>query len=319
MLHKCELCNFENSRQSYYLKHLETEKHIKNKHLHEMLEEKKIIATSLDEIKENQVKNDKKLNKKLKQISNEVKEVKTIAEKTKIYSQRCLRFLNEQYKNNPPLPYPGDEYCLGEIFKHFNITEKDYKETTKLEEKIIYYYSKNKLAESLIQILLPILKKDDPTKQSVFNTDSTRNNFATKYEDEWKPDKAGLYLNKQIIKPFCNVIIEIITLYRDDFKQEVKNNEEKYKGDKIFDAYDELQRINTCLCGIKDSKLYDSIIYKLSSNLHYKTLINNDDKDEDEDEDEDEIVEDKDDKEEIKEIKKNNKVLIKKNVKSKNK
>lgn len=273
MLHKCELCNFEHVKLSNFTRHLETEKHLKNKHIHEMLEEKKIIAISLDEIKENQVKNDKKLDKKLKQISNEVKEVKTIAEKTKIYSQRCLKFLNEQYKNNPPLKYPGDEYCLGEIFKHFKISEKDFKETSKLEEKILYYYSKNKLAESLIQILLPILKKDDPTEQSVLNTDSTRNNFATKHEDEWKPDKAGIYLNKQIIKPFCNIIIEIITLYRDDFKQEVKDNEEKYKGDKIFDAYDELQRINTCLCGIKDSKLYDSIIYKLSSNLHYKALI----------------------------------------------
>lgn len=303
MLHKCKICNFENSRQSYYLKHLETDKHIKNKHLHEMLEEKKIIAISLDEIKDNQIKNDKKLDKKLKQISNEVKEVKTIAEKTKIYSQRCLRFLNEQYKNNPPLIYPGNEYCLGEIFKHFNITNKDYKETSKLEEKILYYYSKNKLAESLIQILLPILKKDDPTKQSVFNTDSTRNNFATKYEDEWKPDKAGIYLNKQIIKPFCNIIVEIMTSYRNDFKQEVKNNEEKYKGEKIFDAYDELQKINTCLCGIKDSKLFDSIIYKLSSNLHYKAIISYEDKYEDE-----EI----NDNEEIRDIKKNNKVLIKK-------
>jgi len=172
-----------------------------------------------------------------------------------------------------------------------------------LEEKILYYYSKNKLAESLIQILLPILKKDDPTKQSVFNTDSTRNNFATKYEDEWKPDKAGIYLNKQIIKPFCNIIVEIMTSYRNDFKQNVKNNEEKYKGEKIFDAYDELQKINTCLCGIKDSKLFDSIIYKLSSNLHYKAIINYEDKYEDE-----EI----NDNEEIRDIKKNNKVLIKK-------
>ena len=307
MLHKCIFCSYETINYAHYKLHLETEKHIKNKHFHEMLEEKKIIVSSLDEIKENQLKNDKKLDKKLKQISNEVKEVKTIAEKTKIYSQRCLRFLNEQYKNNPPLKYPGDEYCLNEIFKHFNITEKDYKETSKLEEKILYYYSKNKLAESLIQILLPILKKDDPTKQSVFNTDSTRNNFATKYEDEWKPDKAGIYLNKQIIKPFCNIIIEIITLYRDNFKQDVKNNEEKYKGDKIFDAYDELQRINTCLCGIKDSKLYDSIIYKLSSNLHYKAIINDNNVD-------DNNVEDNNIEEipEIKEIKKNNKVLIKK-------
>jgi len=32
-------------------------------------------------------------------------------------------------------------------------------------------------------------------------------------------------LNKQIIKPFCNIIIKIITLYRDDFKLKVKNNE----------------------------------------------------------------------------------------------
>ena len=298
MLHKCELCNFENSRLAYYLEHLETEKHIKNKHFHEMLEEKKIIVSSLDEIKDNQIKH----NKKLKQISNEVKEVKTIAEKTKKYSQRCLRFLNEQYKNNPPLKYPGDAYCLGEIFKHFIITDKDYKDTSKLEEKIIYYYSKNKLVDSLIEILLPILKKDDPSEQSIFNTDSARNNFATKYEDEWKPDKAGINLNKEIIKPFCNIIIEIITLYRDEFKEEVKNNEEKYKGEKIFDAYDDLQRINTCLSGIKDSKLYDSIICKLSSNLHYNYLINDDDNDDNDDTDNNNNK-----------IKKNNKVLIKKN------
>jgi len=61
--------------------------------------------------------------------------------------------------------------------------------------KILYKFNKNKLTDSLIQILLPILKKDDVTQQSVFNTDTSRSNFAAKYDDEWKSDKAGIYLH----------------------------------------------------------------------------------------------------------------------------
>ena len=50
-------------------------------------------------------------------------------------------------------------------------------------------------------------------------------------------------------------------------KDYVKNNDDEFRGEKIFDAYDKSNNIAKCVSEIGESKL--------SSNLHYKMLIKN--------------------------------------------
>jgi hypothetical protein len=283
MLHKCDICSYESGQYTNFKRHLKTYKHQTKKLL--FLEQNDVTKQEILNIKEDiselaktqqlQNKTIKTQDKTIKTMKTEINEVKTVATKAINYSKSCLALLNEKFKDNPSLTYPGDEYCRKQIYSHFNVTNKEVKETSKLEEKILYKFNKNKLTDSLIQILLPILKKDDVTQQSVFNTDTSRSNFAAKYDDEWKSDKAGIYLNTTIIKPFCNIIVKTMTEYLAYFKDYVKNNDDEFRGEKIFDAYDKSNNIAKCVSEIGESKLYDAIIFKLSSNLHYKMLIKN--------------------------------------------
>ena len=276
MLHKCLLCSYETYRVSHYELHLKTQKHRRNNELNKnnsIIEKrlKKIEKTQQNQTKAMQTQNKiiRKQDKNIKTIDAKLTDVKHIATKAKVYSKSCLAFLNEHFKDNPSLKYPGDEYCKKKLYEHFKINENN--ESSDLEKRILYKFNNNKLIDSLIQILLPILKKDDVKQQSIFNTDTARSNFAAKYDDEWKPDKAGIYLNSTIIKPFCNIIIDIMTKYLAYYKNYVNMN--KSRCEKMFDECDKITNITRCLLDIGDSKLYDAIIYRLSSNLHYKMLI----------------------------------------------
>ena len=62
--------------------------------------------------------------KELKEINNKIDEVHKTAKKAKEYSKSCLAILNEHYKDNPPLTYPGDKICKDKIYKYFNVTER---------------------------------------------------------------------------------------------------------------------------------------------------------------------------------------------------
>jgi hypothetical protein len=279
MLHHCKYCNYQTNRSCNLKLHIKTKKHETNKLLfleknnktkQEILNIKEDI-TKLEKTQQTQNKTILKQDKNIKTMKTEITEVKHIATKAKVYSKSCLAFLNEHFKDNPSLKYPGDEYCKKKLYEHFKINENN--ESSDLEERILYKFNNNKLIDSLIQILLPILKKDDVKQQSIFNTDTARSNFAAKYDDEWKPDKAGIYLNSTIIKPFCNIIIDLMTKYLACYKNYVKMN--KSRCEKMFDECDKITNITKCLLDIGDSKLYDAIIYRLSSNLHYKMLIKN--------------------------------------------
>ena len=129
----------------------------------------------------------------------------------------------------------------------------------------------------MIEILLPILKKDDMSTQSIFNTDTSRSNYAAKQTNLWIPDKSGIYLNDTIIKPFCNVVIELMKKFYSEYKKYVNENIDYVKDTELMDEFVKLEDIMNCIISIKDKKLYDSIIFKLSSNLHYKSLIKQED------------------------------------------
>ena len=129
------------------------------------------------------------------------------------------------------------------------------------------------MLDELIEILLPLVKKDDVKAQSIFNTDYARSNFAAKHDDKWKADKAGVYLNAKIIKPFCNIIINLMTSFFYEFRNYMQENEDEFEGRLGFEGTEKLSKISKCVTDIKGSKLYDAIIFKLSSNLHYKALI----------------------------------------------
>ena len=280
MLHKCLLCSYETHRYSHFTLHLATKKHQIQQEINDAKKHYKVVEKKLTNIAKTQYehtrfqKDQAKIQKKeLTEINIKIDEVHKTAKKAKEYSKSCLALLNTLYKDNPPLTYPGDEYCKKVIYKYFNVTEEENKKTNKLARKIMFLLSKDKLTGCLIDILLPILKNNDMNQQSILNTDTSRCNYAAKHNDKWKSDKAGVYLTSTIIKPFCNIIVDIIQKYVNDYKQYLIDNDDEIVGDRVFEEQEKLQEIKQSLHAISDSKLYNAIIFKLSSNLHYKSLI----------------------------------------------
>ena len=287
MIHTCKLCSYETKRHAHLIQHLETKKHKKNQEFEDAKKHYKVVEKKLTNIAKTQYehtrmqkenlklqKEQAKIQKKeLKNINTKIDEVHKTAKKAKEYSKSCLFLLNKYYKNNPPLTYPGDDFCKSAIYKYFNVTEEQNEKTNLLAKKIIFYLSKNKLIDCLIKILLPILKHSDVNQQSVMNTDTSRCNYATKLVNEWKSDKAGVYLTSTIIKPFCDIIVEVLQKYVNDYRSYINENDDEIQGDRVFEEHEKLQEIKQSLFTISDSKLYNAIIFKLSSNLHYKSLI----------------------------------------------
>ena len=243
MLHKCILCQYETINLTNYKTHILSEKH-------KLLLHHEQIQKEIKEDREIILHECKTINKKLDKVTNKINKVQETANEAKIYSKSCIAMLNDHFRDNPPLLYPGDEQCRQQILKYFKLTEEEIKNNFKLEDKILSKYKNNKLIESLIDILIPILKKDDAKKQSIFNTDTSRCNYAAKQTNIWISDKAGVYLNE---------------------------NMDTLNDTQILDGFEKLENIMNCVISIRDKKLYDSIIYKLSSNLHYKSLIKTND------------------------------------------
>ena len=313
MKHECVMCNFITSSLPKYLLHLETNKHIQNKLNLDRIKQETIIQTreeTLEVVKEvvipaikKEVKNNnKEILNEVRQVNMKVDKVTKIATQNKQYAKSTLTILNEKYRDNPPLEYQGDRESLTALHEYYGLTVDEALNTNKLQKAIIKDYKNKLLVDSIIKILTQFLKKDNLHKQSIFNTDSARNNYTAKHQDAWKSDKKGIHLNGTIIKPFCLIIKILMENYRKyksdknkyrryqlfhkdddpedifmeknepDFVNKDDSSDENRKG---IDDLEEICNINTLIKHIQSNRLYDEIIYKLSPILSYNVRIKN--------------------------------------------
>jgi len=242
------------------------------------------------------------------QVTNKIEEVKKIANKNKEYSKSILNKLNEDYKDNPPLEYPGDYKCLKGLQTYYNLNDEEVTKTNKLHKAIIKDYVNGKIVETIIKILTGFLHKKNLNSQSIFNTDTARNNYAAKHKDIWRPDKEGLYLNDRVIKPFCFIIRTLMknylqyksdrsnhnryeTIHRYDSTEDedtdifldkdhpgkifVDKDDSSDKEKRFLDECQEVCDIHKLIKYIDTEKLYNEIIAKLSPILNYNIRIKN--------------------------------------------
>jgi len=321
MKHYCKLCEYETIRIDNFYRHIESNKH-KSKLESIKKEEytiKKItsmetnVINNINEVKI-EVKNDvnnvkkaleKKITKEVQNVTKDVKEVKKIATKNKEYAKSTLTILNELYKDNPPLEYPGDRQCLTALYEYYKLSRDQVINTNKLQKALIKDYNNSTLLDTIIKILTTFLKKDNLHLQSIFNTDTSRHNYAAKHKDSWEKDKAGKYLSESYVKPFCSIIKALMLNYKqyknkrakvykkkllnkdrneesdDDIFMNINETETEfaYKDDtsdeerRGIDDLDELCLINKLGRYIESGCLYDEIIAKLSLILNYNVRI----------------------------------------------
>lgn len=314
MKHYCKLCEYETTRIDNFYRHIESNKHKLNIETIKKEEEtiKKIESMETNVINNiNEVKNDvnnvkkeikREADKNNKKITAKIEEVKKIATENKEYAKSTMTILNQFYKDNPPLEYPGDRKCLTALYEHYKISRQQVMTTNKLQKAIIKDFTNKTLLDSIIKILTNFLKNDNIHLQSVFNTDTSRHHYAAKHTDSWVKDKAGKYLNDIIIKPFCEIIKILMLNYKryknekaKDYKKKLMNKEPytddiflnkdetetefAYKDDTSdedrngIDELEELIEINKLGRYIEKGLLYDEIIAKLSLILNYNVRI----------------------------------------------
>jgi len=248
----------------------------------------------------------KNVAKEIQNVAKDVKEVKKIANKNREYAKSTLTILNDLYKDNPPLEYPGDRKCLTALYEYYKLEKHQVINTNKLQKALIKDYTNGTLLDTIIKILTNFLKKDNLHLQSIFNTDTSRHHYAAKYTDSWEKDKAGKYLSDKVVKPFCEIIKALMINYKQyknkrykEYKKKLLNKDKNSESDddNIFmnvnetetefaykddtsdedrrgiDELDELCSINNLGRYIESGCLYDEIIAKLSTILNYNVRI----------------------------------------------
>ena len=328
MIHTCKYCDYTTTKLPNYFRHQESDKHNINvlniKHEEELrLKEEEIkqreeehkqqlvmVANKIDVLDQNLNKRDKQLQKTIKnEIKNnnkivitQIDEVKKIANKNIKYSKSILAKLNEEYKDSPPLEYPGDRKSLTAIKDFYKISLEHALKTNKLQKAILKDFKNKTLVSTIIKILTGFLHNNNIHLQSIFNTDTARNNYAAKYIDSWKTDKAGSYLNSTVIKPFCTIIKTLMMQFvkykyaQSDYRKKILRNKDKSDNDifldkdedefvdlddssdeqrHFIDQLDEICLARELIKYIDQDKLYDEIIAKLAPQLNYNVRIKN--------------------------------------------
>lgn len=160
---------------------------IQNKHHKKFLETKDKIIESRDKIIESKEKENEFKNKLIMSAGNIVQT-----------STSTLNLLM-QYFNNAPILEPLKDYSI------FEIKGKEH-----FIKDIMYYQKKGELYDHLAKYLIKEYKTEDPSKQSTWNTDTSRSSYINRTkidnDEKWMVDKKGVYVSKIIINPLLDYI-----------------------------------------------------------------------------------------------------------------
>ncbi len=118
-------------------------------------------------------------------------------------SVSSLKYITMTYPNAPILE------CLEDY--HIILEDRTWKQ---FADEMIYSFNKRALPRFLGNILVKYYKKDDPSKQSFWNSDSARRTYLTSVIVSntvlWDIDKKGTQIKNTIIRPMLEFITLII-------------------------------------------------------------------------------------------------------------
>jgi hypothetical protein len=206
------------------------------------------------------IKQNEELRKKidnLEKVNNEnthkiVKEARTI-------KKSLLSILNTEFKDTPSIDYINENEFREEFEEEYNLKLDD--KDNKLFMRIFSDFKKRKLIQSLCNVIVRIIKKEDHKKQSVFNIDASRGNYATKIQDIWHNDKKGLQLKKYTIDVVTKYMLNIMDIYRERLVEMYNENKIK-KNISVTDYIMEYQGL-----------LFDINSFLTSPNTHKRIIL----------------------------------------------
>jgi hypothetical protein len=219
---------YSTTRTTLYDRHLNTQKHkhninINKKTIEEHDNSGNIIINKIDnlskqndkviQINEEVLKQNEELRKKIEQLEQiNSQNTNKIVKEARAIKKSILTILNTNFKDTPSIDYIPEEEFRKELELEYKakITDKQ----DKLFMRIFNDFKNKKLVQTLANLIIKFVKKEDQKSQSVFNIDSARGNYATKIEDFWHNDKSGLQLKKYTLDMVIKFMLNVLDIYR---------------------------------------------------------------------------------------------------------
>jgi len=276
---KCTFCLYSTTKKTDYNKHITTLKHQKNvdefnkkninnkqnnKQNNEQLDvintNQRIYMQQDTEFKQHIIEQNEELRRKIEQLERvNNQNTNKIVKEARAIKKSILTILNTNFKDTPSIDYIKEDEFKNELELEYKCKLND--PNNKLFMRIFGDYENKKLIETLSNLILRVIKKEDQKSQSVFNIDSTRGNYATKIEDYWLNDKSGLQLKKYTLDMIIKYMLNILDKFR---LKLVEVRKENIKSPSI-DKSDFLMKYSTLLLEVNS--------FLLNTNTHKKVIL----------------------------------------------
>lgn len=212
------------------------------------------------EAKNNELAKEIQLHQKLnKQQQDEINHLKTLINNAGAViktSVSALSFVAQNYGDAPVLKKIKDYSYLQEI----NADDSDDDELD-LTQQILNHHKDKTIVKYLGDIIVEAYKTEDPTKQSIWNSDSVRLTYMIRElinkKPDWTVDKKGVKTTKYIIEPLLEYIRQLMA----DFME--NNRLENYLDDsdwKMRRRMENLKASSEICFNIKNKSLEEQIL-----------------------------------------------------------
>jgi hypothetical protein len=219
---------YSTTRTTLYDRHLNTQKHKHNVNINKKTIEEhdnsgNIIINKIDNLsKQNDkvIQINEELRQKIEELEKSNRELKEansqntnkIVKEARAIKKSILTILNTNFKDTPSIDYIPEEEFRKELELEYKAKIADKHD--KLFMRIFNDFKNKKLVQTLANLIIKFVKKEDQKSQSVFNIDSARGNYATKIEDFWHNDKSGLQLKKYTLDMVIKFMLNVLDIYR---------------------------------------------------------------------------------------------------------
>ena len=143
-----------------------------------------------------------------------------------------------------------------------------YNDDDKLIKNLAFHQKNQNLSEFLLEFIVKSYKKEDPSQQSVWNSDTSRLTYAVKElwneKDNWSVDKKGIKTTKSVIEPILNHIKKIIRTYMNLHVEDIYHLDQSQHESFL----ENLQILNDIITKIDDKSLANSIIKLMAPHFY---------------------------------------------------
>ena len=233
----------------------------KNKYLLEKLNEQIKISEQKDEIIKQKDEIIKQKDETLAIIKSEVAHLKMIVNNSGSIvktSVSTMAYVIKNFKEAPALELMKDQSAIS--FEQDNI---------EFVENLIHESDHNKLHTYIGDFIIKTYKKEDPTKQSIWNSDTSRLTYLireimTNNKVDWKIDKKGIKTVKFIIMPILEYIDQQVRDY-------VENFDIDYHSDSVRIAENKMMKLKSAteiIKNIEDKVLSEEILKYIAPHFY---------------------------------------------------